>query len=305
MGLGVGLGIIAMSAFTLLAASLLAFTLFSALVEERRVEIGIARAMGLTRGEVALALTFESALYSFAAAVLGVLLGIGFSWIALIVVGDALGGEFGEQVPFVLHVTPVTVGWSLFAGTVFPLLTIGIASLRFARLDPARAIRGIPDDPKARRRAALIWAGVLLALGALLSFVPDGHPAGIPVALLGIALALGGLKRLLLAAIASALGVLHIAYSSYVHVFTAEEMEVFVSFGRGALMALALSALAVASARYYEALLGLLVRSRGTRAGHAERAFGTRSGARGAFIGVRYLVARRWLAAGSPGSPWR
>lgn len=273
--------LLVMGGFTLLAAVLLAFTLFSALVEERRSELGIMRALGLTRGEVAFSMTLEGALYAFVAALAGLLLGLAILALVLPAIGSFAESEGGPR--FAMRVSLATIATSLLIGVLIPLATIGIASLRFARLDPARAIRGIPDDPKGKRRWGLVMAAALAAVGILLSLTRVGWLVGIPLVAAGAAVALNSLKRPAWALLATALGFAHVAWSLYT--FTgfpedADELDPILTLGRGAVLALGFSALAVASARPYLALLRALGR-------------GGAGAKRSTFVALKYLLARR------------
>lgn len=272
--------LLVMGGFTLIAAGLLAFTLFSALVEERRAELGIARALGLTRGEVALAMTMEGAVYAFASAVVGLLLGLGLLWALLSYIGAEAAAQGAPE--FAVHVSPMTLVIALAIGTLIPLVTIAAASLRFARLDPARAIRGIPDDPKGKRRLGLWMAAALAVLGLLASVDPVWRLLGVPVLFAAAALALSSFGRWVVALLAAAGGVAHLAWSLYT--FTAfpedaDELDPVLTLSRGALLAMGLAALAVASAAPYEALLRAIGRGGATQ--------------RSAWVAIRYLVARR------------
>lgn len=268
--------LLVMGGFTLLAAALLAFTLFSALVEERRAELGIARALGLTRGEVALSMTIEGSIYAGAAALVGLVLGI------LLLVGILAGIRFfapPEAPPFVLHLSPRVLVTSFAIGTLIPLVTIGLASLRFARLDPARAIRGIPDDPKGKRDLGLGFAAALLLLGALLSLLGVWWLVGIPLALVGLttgAIALLPARLRLLAALPAGAALAHIVWTLYTFSDFPEdagELDPITTLARGAVLALGFCALAVASAKPFQLI--------------------ARRASRPAFIASRYLVSRR------------
>ncbi|HLE96180.1 MAG TPA: FtsX-like permease family protein, partial [Candidatus Thermoplasmatota archaeon] len=272
--------LLVMGGFTLIAALLLAYALFSSLVEERRAELGIARALGLTRGEVALSMTLEGALYAAAAALAGLLFGLAF--LASVVWGIATISEREGGPEIGTHVSPglLAVAWIL--GTLVPLATIGIASLRFARLDPARAIRGIPEDPKGARRAGL-WAGLaLVAFGALVSFGPIGRLAGLPIALFGLATILAARGWRVAGAALAFSAVALVGYTLYTYDTWPEdagELDPIMTMTRGAVLALGLSALAVASPAPYE----WVARLRGRR----------RTPPRAGFVALRYLVARR------------
>jgi putative ABC transport system permease protein len=272
--------LLVMGGFTLLAAVLLAFTLFSALVEERRAELGIARALGLTRGEVAFSMTLEGGLYAFAAALAGLLLGVGILAALLPLLGGAAVAEGGPR--FSLHVSPGTLGLAFGIGVLLPLATIGIASLRFARLDPARAIRGIPDDPKGKRNLGLVLAAALAVPGALLLVAPPWHLVGVPFLAAALAVALQALRRPWLALLAAGLGFAHVAWTLYAFdAFPQDrgELDPILTLARGALLALGASALAVSTARPYLAVMRAANRGREPR--------------RSTFIAVKYLLARR------------
>ena len=271
--------LLGMGGFTLLAAILLAFTLFSALVEERRSELGIMRALGLTRGEVATAMTMEGALYAFAAALVGLLLGLVILLVGVTLLGNAASAEGGPD--FAFHVQPRTMVLSLVIGAGLPLATIGVASLRFARLDPARAIRGIPDDPKGNRRTGLWIAGLLLAFGLLLSIDPIWRLLGLPVAVGGLAALAWSLRRPLVGLALAGAGVALTVYTLFTFRDFPEdagELDPILTLSRAAALALGGAALAVASARPYEALARWLARGRAKRP---------------SFVALRYLVARR------------
>lgn len=272
--------LLAMGAFTLLAAVLLAFTLFSALVEERRAELGIARALGLTRGEVALSMTLEGALYAAGAALVGLLLGLAILWGLLLGIASIAAAEGAPR--FAMHVSPGTILTAFLVGTLVPLVTIGLASLRFARLDPARAIRGIPDDPKGRRRTGFVIGAALLALGALLSTGPYGRLVGIPILAAGVAAGLAGAGRIRLALLPALVGVAHVGWTLYAFNEWPEdtgELDPILTLARGGILALGFSALAVASAKPYETLSRSLTRDGRPR--------------RGSFVALKYLVSRR------------
>lgn len=271
--------LLGMGGFTLLAAILLAFTLFSALVEERRSELGIMRALGLTRGEVAAAMTMEGALYAFAAAIVGLLLGILILFVGVTMLGNAASREGGPQ--FAFHVQPTTILLSLVIGAGLPLATIGVASLRFARLDPARAIRGIPDDPKGNRRAGVWVAAALVLAGLLLSIDPIWRLLGLPVAIAGLAALAWTLKRPVVGLLLGGAGVALAVYTLFTFKDFPEdagELDPILTLSRAAAMALGCAALAVGSARPYQALARWLSKGRAGRP---------------SFVALRYLVARR------------
>lgn len=270
--------ILGMSSFTLLAAVLLAYALLSAIVEERRLELGVMRALGLTRGEVALVMTLEGAYYALAAALVGLALGLAALVGAVALLAARVPDQFRRYIA--VEVAPGTVALALAIGVLVPLVTIAAGSLRFARLDPSRAIRGIPDDPKGERRLGLGLAATVTGIGLTAILLPFGHLAGIPVALAGGALALQALDRRRLAILPLAAGAATLVYTLYTYEFPrgSAAFDPAYTLGRGVLLALGLVALAVASPRPYDALAA------GARARNS------------VLVAVRYLMAKRRAA---------
>src|SRR5581483_8355060 len=270
--------ILGMTSFTLIAAVLLAFALLSALVEERRVELGTMRALGLTRGEVALAMTLEGVYYTVAAALAGLALGIAALVGAVALLEQRVPAQFRRYVA--TTVSPPTMALAMAVGIAVPLLTIAVGSLRFARLDPSRAIRGVADDPRGERRVGFAGAAALAPVGLLLLLLPFGHLAAWPLVLAGgsVALSAMGRRRLALLPLAAGAGV--IVYTLFTFDFPSGSAayDPAYTLGRGLLLAFGLVALAVASPRPYDAL------ARGTR------------GRSSLLVAVRYLIARRRAA---------
>ncbi len=279
--------LLVMGGFSLVASVLLAFALFSALVQERRVELGVARALGLTRGEVAFTMTLEGALYAALAAFAGLLLGLALLAAFMFGLNAVSAAEGGPA--FGVKVGMETIVLTFVIGTLLPLLTIGVASLRFARLDPSRALRDVPEDASARRRGSLI-AGIAISLLGL-AFLPGELTwlIGVPILLAGLGVIASSFGRPLWGVVGvlfTFASVAHAVWSLYA--FTtfpedAHELDPVLTMARGLVLALTVSALAVSSSRPYLAVARLA-----NRGGKSPRAF---------FMALKYLIARR-MAAG-------
>ncbi|WP_044642633.1 ABC transporter permease [Risungbinella massiliensis] len=76
------------SVTAILVGLLLVRNIFRMILEERRQELGVLRAMGFTRGQVAGILRKEGILYAITSSTLGVVLGIGFSYAVLAMLKD-------------------------------------------------------------------------------------------------------------------------------------------------------------------------------------------------------------------------
>ncbi len=167
--------------FALAIGLLLIFLIFTLLAAERRGELGMARALGMRRSQVAWMLLFEGAAYDLAAATFGVLAGLGLGAVILGVVSPTLA-RIGFPIQFALEPGSVFVAFAL--GLLFTLLTIVVAAWTVSRMAIAAALRDLPEPPAAApslltlARAALIpaqrsplalgraWSSLLWALVA-------------------------------------------------------------------------------------------------------------------------------------------
>ena len=98
-------------------------------VNERVREIGIRKALGAQQGQILLQFLLEALFLSMAGGVIGLICGVGLSWIASLVAG----------IPLIVPPTapPIGVGFSVLIGLIF-----GIApARRAARLQPVEALR--------------------------------------------------------------------------------------------------------------------------------------------------------------------
>ena len=165
--LGINLGF---SGLTVLAAIALIVNLVLALADERRSRLAVLRALGLTRAGLVTLSVLEGAIYSLAAATVGVALGVlaglylaGQVWNAWIIdPGDA--GYVGF--PMTVTVSPGTVALAFAAGALITLATVAAAAYRTSRIAIAAAIRDLPDPASSVRRR---WPRtvLLVALAAL------------------------------------------------------------------------------------------------------------------------------------------
>jgi len=175
--------------FSVLAGLLLLVNLFVMLAEERKRELGLARATGLERWHLMRVFSLEGLIYALAAAVLGCFAGAGVAWA---VVASAAPLVDRESDAFTLHLVLPT-GVLISAGLIglgLSMATVWITSGRIARLDIVRALRDLPEIP---RRRHLLWSslpagvgvalGTSLALWGLLTVVPLAVVLGPPIGL--------------------------------------------------------------------------------------------------------------------------
>ncbi|HEX2065765.1 MAG TPA: ABC transporter permease, partial [Candidatus Thermoplasmatota archaeon] len=272
--------ILVMGGFTIVASMLLAYVLFASLVEERRSELGIARALGLTRGEVAAAMLLEASIYAGLAAVLGAAAGALLLRGLLVLINDQAARFQAPE--FFLHFDPLTLPLAVAGGILLPLATIAAGTIRFARLDPSRAIRGAPEDVRVHRMATWAAGLALLAAGAAMAFDPLWRLAGVGVATGGVVTLLLASHRRLAAALAGAGGLAYTLWSLYsFDDFPREQAQLdpVLTMLRALVVTLLATALLAASPRPVRASTAAFMRLRPLR--------------RGAYVALRYLAARR------------
>jgi putative ABC transport system permease protein len=102
-------------------------------VLERTRESGLLRAIGLTRGELARVVTTEAGLYGTIGAVLGLVIGIPYAWLAII----SLGVDWPLQVPV------PAVGAVVLVLAVLTAASGLMPARRAARVSPVAALHSI------------------------------------------------------------------------------------------------------------------------------------------------------------------
>src|SRR3989449_784020 len=151
-----------MGAFGILAGVLLIVNIFVMLAEERKPELGVARAVGFLRSDLLTTFALEGTFYAVVAAALGALAGLGFGYV-MVYFFDRLVPHGDVVVTF--HFDPTSVLTAFVAGTALTWVTILLASWRGSRLNIVRAIPGLPEpETQERSRGILVGSGILIAV---------------------------------------------------------------------------------------------------------------------------------------------
>lgn len=171
--------------FSILAALLLIVLIFVMLAAERRVEIGISRAIGVQRSQIVQTFMAEGMVYNLLAAALGVLLGLVITLAMTRFIGSLfndLTGTLNSQAEGLFAVT-FYLSWESMviaycAGVLITWLAMTLSSWRVTRMNVATAIRGLSDAAEAKRRswlahlASWLWPLAVLGLGTYLLTLP-------------------------------------------------------------------------------------------------------------------------------------
>jgi putative ABC transport system permease protein len=153
------------SVFSIIAGVVLIVNIFVMLAEERKSEMGMARAVGMKRKHLIRMFMFEGSIYVFIASAVGALMGLAFGKLLMIAFGFVFGGA-GMDFPF--HFTWDSVFLAFGLGVLLTFATILVASRRAARLNIIRAIRKIPEPRGARAMRTDVLMGLALLAGGIL-----------------------------------------------------------------------------------------------------------------------------------------
>jgi ABC-type lipoprotein release transport system permease subunit len=188
--------------FSIMAGVLLIFMIFVMLAAERRSEMGMARAVGMQRSHLVQMFVTEGVLYDLAAALVGVVLGLGVSYLMIDFMGSIfsqVGSQYsGQELFFRFHfnVTPASVIIAYCLGVLFTFGVVIIASSHASRLNIVAAIRDLPDAENAARRSLFqkivraVVGPLLAAGGAYIIWL--GMEQGLTAILTGVTLVLVG-----------------------------------------------------------------------------------------------------------------
>lgn len=180
---------VGVGSFSVLAGVLLLVNLVTMLAEERRRELGIARAVGLRRLQVSRLFALEGTVYSVLAALIGGGLGVIVGWLVIAAARRALGPvDFHLR----LAIPPGDVGLGAGLGFTVSIAAVWFTSFRIASLPVVRALRDLPAVPRhghhlhtALPGALAVAGGVIGTVWGLLTGVPLAALVGPPLALLG------------------------------------------------------------------------------------------------------------------------
>jgi putative ABC transport system permease protein len=161
---------LALSLIVVLAGIALVVNLALALAEERRPQLAVLRAMGLSRSGLVITSVLEGAMYSIVAAAIGAVPGLATAWLLVSQAGYWVP-EIHEKDATVLFVlSPQSIAISIAAGALVTLVTMLVASIRTNRIAIASAVRALPDPPAIRRSGRLRGAGIFaVGLAGLLA----------------------------------------------------------------------------------------------------------------------------------------
>ncbi len=151
-----------LSFFTIIAGVLLIVNIFVMLAEERKGEMGVARALGMRRKNLVQSFISEGLLYALLSSFVGMLTGLFIAAVILWGFSLVFRSGFGGN-GFVLTWTTSDLLTGFAIGFLITMATIGIASFRISKLNIVRAIRDIPEPVPHRSTGRQVAVGATLA----------------------------------------------------------------------------------------------------------------------------------------------
>jgi putative ABC transport system permease protein len=178
--------------FSIASGLLLIFLIFVMLAAERKMEMGMTRAVGTKRTHLIQIFMSEGMAYNVMSAAVGCALGVAVS---LVMVGIMARLFAAFDLSIVFHVTPRSLIVSYCLGIVLTFVTVTFSSWRISNLNIVSAIRDVPD---AVTRRAGFWSlffgiactllGPLLVLLGLSARKAFPYTFGVTLLALGITL---------------------------------------------------------------------------------------------------------------------
>ncbi|OPY31764.1 MAG: macrolide transporter ATP-binding /permease protein [Methanomassiliicoccales archaeon PtaU1.Bin124] len=152
--------------FSIIAGVALVINIFTMLGEERKSEMGMARALGMKRADLRRLFTYEGMLYALVSSLVGTLIGLGMAYIMVFAVSDLI--NFGSvKLADSFTFTPFSLAAAFIIGFLITITTVYLATSRISNLNIVRAVKNVPEPPVPRKDRRAFMMGVLMLLGGL------------------------------------------------------------------------------------------------------------------------------------------
>jgi len=158
---------LSLGTFAVLAGVALLVNMLVMLAEDRRRELGIMRALGMRRLDLAGAFVLEGSMYVVAAAALGAVAGIGVARMILLLAGGVFSSAQRGGLTLRFGLEPETVLLGFLGGVVVSVAVVGATSVWIGRMTVVEAIADASRRSNSRPRISILVATALCAAGFL------------------------------------------------------------------------------------------------------------------------------------------
>jgi len=148
--------------FALAIGLLLIFLIFILLAAERRVEMGMARAIGVQRRHIVLMFLFEGTVYDLLASFVGLGVGIGLGTLLVVFLGPTLA-RF--NFPLKLTIQPHSLILTYCLGVIFTFCSVVTSSWLVSRMTVVDAMRDLPEPSRSNLSLGEACIQILKTLG--------------------------------------------------------------------------------------------------------------------------------------------
>jgi putative ABC transport system permease protein len=163
--------LLVLAVLSVAASSTLIVNVFVALGEERKSELGLARAIGMKRRHLVLLFFFEGTIAALLAAAIGSILGVGIGACILSVLNVAFNGENLVGTSLVLHYDFLDLVAAFLVGVLIAMLTITLSASKISRLSIAGAIHSTEQSTnKSQRPIGTVLGGIALMACGLAAY---------------------------------------------------------------------------------------------------------------------------------------
>ncbi len=167
--------------FSIIAGVLLLVNVFVMLAEERKSQLGMLRAIGLTRRRLVGEFAIEGSVYALIAGFVG----LGLGWVVgrgVVAVASGIFDQWntsGNSLDITFGITRTSLINGFAGGFVIAFVTVILTSIRLSRLNVIAAIRDLPPDGnKVLRRRWVVLSTVVSAVLAVASVPVVAASAG-------------------------------------------------------------------------------------------------------------------------------
>jgi putative ABC transport system permease protein len=148
--------------FALAIGLLLIFLIFVLLAAERRAEMGMARAIGVQRGQLVLMFLFEGTVYDLLASFVGLGFGVGIGALLVNYLGPIL---LRFDFPLTLTFQPRSLVIAYCLGVIFTFCSVAISAWLVSRMTIVDALRNLPESERPTLTLGEIVVQLLHMLG--------------------------------------------------------------------------------------------------------------------------------------------
>lgn len=170
---GFGLGFfstifLVLSFFGVFSGLLLIINLYTMLAEERKYEMGILRAVAMTRWQLMRTFIYEGYLYTIISSLVGTLVGIGIGYLLINVFSSLFSDLFStagedEILSFAFGVEWDSLIIAFSLGSVITIITAILASYRISKLNIVAAIRDTVEEKKLKLSVKWLLGTIAIA----------------------------------------------------------------------------------------------------------------------------------------------